>query len=148
MIRSSRCPAIVTATGLRSPDIPVEELAHRWRAHQVLECRRRHIAELIVTAFDADDQTALRLVVADALNETAAVDVAALERAEIDGAAVPDVNRFGAELRGEPEQEEGCRCPDHAACAWRCFRSRMPQTTRSVPFGKARGPTLGKYGVT
>jgi len=55
----------------------------------------------------ADDQSALRLVVADALTEAAAVDIPALERPEIDGAAIPDVNRFGADLRGEYVQEEG-----------------------------------------
>jgi len=90
-----RCPASVHT----SPDISVEELAHRRGAHQVLERWRRQTAILVVDASDAHDQGALRPIVADPLDEAAAVDVPALERSEIDQAAIPHIDGFGAELR-------------------------------------------------
>jgi hypothetical protein len=79
----------------------VEELAHGGRGHQAVIGLGRQFAILGVGSFDDDDQVASRLVVADALNQAAAVDVPALERSEVDGAAIPDVDRFGADLRGE-----------------------------------------------
>jgi hypothetical protein len=54
-----------------------------------------------VDPIDGDDQVALSAVVADTLKDAAAVDIPALERPEVDGAAISHVNRFGADLRGE-----------------------------------------------
>ncbi len=92
-------PAIIWA--IRAPDVAIEELAHRGCAHQAVEGGRRKFAVLIIAALDADDHGALRMIVADALNEAAAGDVAAFERPEVDGTAIPDINRFGSNLRGE-----------------------------------------------
>jgi hypothetical protein len=85
----------------RSPDILIEKLAHGWCAHQTVERQRRKLAILIVNALDVDDHMASGLVVTDTLNEAAPVNVPALERLEIDGAAISYVDRFGANLRGE-----------------------------------------------
>jgi hypothetical protein len=57
----------------------------------------------------------LRLVVAHPLNEAAAIDIPALERRKIDGAAISHLDRFGANLRGEQVQEQGCCGSDHGA---------------------------------
>ena len=69
--------------------------------HQTVERLRRKFTILIVNALDADDHVALGLVVTDTLNEAAPVDVPALERLEIDRAAISHVDRFGANFRGE-----------------------------------------------
>ena len=86
------CPAVVAAVRRRSPDALMEELSHRRRAHEGFEGLDRKPAILIVAAFDADDHLVLRPVVADALDDGAAVDVAALERPKIDRAAVSTVS--------------------------------------------------------
>ena len=112
-------PAIVAAVRSRSPDIPVEVLAHRGRAHQVVERRRRDVAVLVVAAVDADDQIVLGFVVADPLYEAAPVDIPAFEWAEVDRATIPDLYRFEARLGMAQKKYECCRCPDHAACAGR-----------------------------
>jgi hypothetical protein len=80
-------------------DILIVELPHRWRAHQAVERRRRQLAVMIVRAAQADDHVALRFVVADPLNEAAAVDAAAFECFEIDRTAVFYVNGFGMSFR-------------------------------------------------
>jgi hypothetical protein len=54
-------------------------LAHRRRSHETVECFRRKFAKSIVAALDAHDHGALRVIVADALDDGAAVDIAALE---------------------------------------------------------------------
>jgi hypothetical protein len=113
MIRRSTRSAIVAVVHPRSPDVLVEELAHRRRADESVERLRRQFAIVIVTALDADDQGALRLVVADALDQAAAVDIAAVERPEVDGAAVPDVNRLGAERGRQQERDDACCRSDH-----------------------------------
>jgi hypothetical protein len=101
MIRISMRPACIRANRARSPDIPIEKLPHRWCGHQTIERLRRKFTILIVNALDADDHVALGLVVTDTLNEAAPVDVPALERLEIDRAAISHVDRFGANFRGE-----------------------------------------------
>jgi hypothetical protein len=106
-------PALVRTIRARSPDILIEKLAHGWCAHQTVERQHRKFTILIVNALDADDQMALSLVVTDALNEAAPVDVPALECLEIDGAEISHVDRFGANLRGEQVQEQCCRGSDH-----------------------------------
>ena len=54
-----------------------------------------------------------RRVVADALNNGAAVDVTALERSKIDGAPSPHIDRFGRDGRGEKAQEKCGGGSDH-----------------------------------
>jgi 3-hydroxyacyl-[acyl-carrier-protein] dehydratase len=94
-------PAVVTSVRRRSPDVPIEELAHRGRGHEAVECFERKFAKSIVAALDADDHGALRAVVADALDDGAAVDIPALKRAEIDQAAIAHVHRLRADRRGQ-----------------------------------------------
>jgi hypothetical protein len=106
-------PAIVWAIRAGSPDAAIEKLPHRRRAHQGRERRCRKFAVLIVNAVDVDDHLALGFIVTDALNEAAPVDIPALERPEIDGAAISDVDRFGANLGGQKVQEHGCCRSDH-----------------------------------
>jgi hypothetical protein len=59
---------------------------------------------MIVRIAQADDHVALCLIVADTLNEAAAIDVSALKRFEIKGTAIFHVNGFRANLRSEPSQ--------------------------------------------
>ena len=92
----------------------VEEPAHRRRAQQGVVGLGRQIAILVVGSLDRDDQVAPRAVVADALHDAAAGDVAALERSEIDRAAIPDINGFGADLGGKQMQKQR-RNSDHGA---------------------------------
>jgi hypothetical protein len=101
IIRIPVRPALVRTIRARSPDILIEKLAHGWRAHQTVERQRRKFTILIVNALDVDDHMVLGLVVTDTLNEAAPVNVPALERLEIDGAAISHIDRFGANLRGE-----------------------------------------------
>jgi hypothetical protein len=56
---------------------------------------------VVVRAAQTDDHVALRLVVAYALNEAAAIDVTALKRFEIDRAEKFYVDGFGANLSRE-----------------------------------------------
>jgi hypothetical protein len=49
---------------------------------------------VIIYALQIYDHVALRFVVTDALNEAAPIDVPALERFEVDWAAILHVNRF------------------------------------------------------
>ena len=62
---------------------------------------------------DRDQQCAPRRVVADALNNGAAVDVAALERSKVDGAPSSHIDRFGRDGRGEKAQEKCGGGADH-----------------------------------
>src|SRR5882762_2992864 len=96
MIRLPMRAAIVAVARTRFPDILVEKLAHRRRGHEAVEGLLRQIAIIIVAAPDADDQIALRVIVADALDQAAAVDVAAFERRKVDRAAVLDVDPLRA----------------------------------------------------
>lgn len=69
---------------------------------------------MIVRAAQADDHVALHFVVADALNEAAAVDVTTLKCFEIDGAAIFYVNCFTANTCREKDSDKGCcRSGDH-----------------------------------
>jgi hypothetical protein len=113
MIQMSMRPAPIRTIRARSSDIPIEKLSHGGCAHQAVERLRREFTILIVNALDADDQMASGPVVTDTLNEAAPVNVPAFERLEIDGAAIPHVDRFGANLGGEQVQEQCYRGSDH-----------------------------------
>jgi hypothetical protein len=94
------CAAAVTAAGRLAPDISVEELAHRRHAEQAVDRLGRDSAIAVILAVDRDDEVLPRAVVADPLKHRAASDVAALERAEIDRAAIAHVDRLRADRRG------------------------------------------------
>ncbi len=67
----------------------------------------------MIVAADRDDQVASRPVVADSLQDGAAVDVAAFEGREIDGLAAADLDRLGDVRGGEELREQDCDGPDH-----------------------------------
>ena len=54
-----------------------------------------------IRAAQADYHVALRLIVTNALNEAAAIDVTAIKCFEVDRTAIFHVNGFGANFRGE-----------------------------------------------
>src|SRR5262249_61306134 len=68
---------------------------------------RGHIAELPIRAARFDQKSSLRRLVADALDNRAAVDVPALEAQEVNSAASAHLNFFGADGRCE-ETEQQC----------------------------------------
>jgi hypothetical protein len=94
-------------------DLLIVELAHRRRRHELVECRRRQFAIVIVGAAEIDEHVALRLVVADALNEAAPRCVCAGERLQVDDTAVLDVDCFRTRGRGDQDGEGGCDISDH-----------------------------------
>jgi hypothetical protein len=67
----------------------------------------------MIVAADRDDQVASRPVVADPLQDGAAVDVAAFEGCEIDDLAAADLDRLGDDRGGEELQKQGGDSPDH-----------------------------------
>jgi hypothetical protein len=67
----------------------------------------------MIVATDRDDQVASRPVVADSLQDGAAVDVAAFEGCKIDGLAAADLDRLGDDRGGEELREQDCDGPDH-----------------------------------
>jgi hypothetical protein len=71
--------AIVTVAGRLAPDDLVEEVAHGRRAHESVGHDGGHATIPLVCPVDRDDQVVSRPVVADALKDRAAVDVAAFE---------------------------------------------------------------------
>ena len=106
-------PAIIRAVRTRAFDVLIEEMPHRWCAHQRVVRRGRQFAVMIIGAAKIDYHVSLRLVVADALNETTSVDIAALECFKINRAAIFYVNGFGAHFGGEQENDECRRYSGH-----------------------------------
>ncbi len=93
--------------------MPVEELAHGRRAQKAVDRVGRDTAIARIEAAGRDDQIALRAVVADALEHRAAIDVAAFEGREVDGAAITGFDRLGHDRRGRKLCEQKCQGPDH-----------------------------------
>jgi hypothetical protein len=71
------CPAIIRAIRARMLDALIVELAHRRVAHQAVERYGRQLAVVMVSTLQANDYVALRSIATNALNEAAAVAVAA-----------------------------------------------------------------------
>src|SRR5664279_3370753 len=70
---------------------------------------------MVVRALQIYDHVGLRIVVANSLNETAAVDVTTFKRLEINDAAAFYVNGFGADLGRDENENKRRRYSDHAA---------------------------------
>lgn len=96
-------PAIIRTVLAGALNILIVELPHRRRAHQGVERRGRYFAIVVVRSLQADDHVGLRLVVTEALNKTAAADVATFECFQIDRAAILYFNGFGTYFGGEQE---------------------------------------------
>jgi hypothetical protein len=84
------CPAIEL-----SLDVRIKESTNGFGVQQPGDGLAVDFAIMIVGAAQTDQHVFVAAIIADALNETASVDIRAIERSEFHGASILNVDRFG-----------------------------------------------------
>jgi hypothetical protein len=79
----------------------------------MLDRLRRHAAIAVVGAVARDNQILPHVIVADPLQQSAAGDVPAFERAEVDDAVLAGLDRLGDDRRSRQLCKQKNQGPDH-----------------------------------